>query len=404
MPAERLYYDDSYLRTFEARVTAQRTVNDRPAVALDRTAFYPEGGGQPGDYGMLNGITVIDTQADDVGEVWHVLAAPLDADTVTAEIDWTRRFDLMQQHHGQHLLSAAFEQLFGARTLSVHMGEAMCTVDLEHPPFTGKQIAEVETLVNHMVWANVEIYARFVTPDELQMIPLRKPPKVHERIRVVSAGNFDHSACGGTHPQRTGEVGCVVIRRWERYKAGTRVEFVCGGRAVRDYAMRRDLLQQLAATLHVGLAELPDTVARLQASEAQGRKALEAAQTRLTVYDAQELLAAAERIDGVPVVVHTFADRSIASLRLLARHIAEGGGVALLGLHADKAQFIFIRGANVPFDMREALAAATAIVGGRGGGKPESAQGGGPDTDRLDEALQAAVKTLTRSNVEKLEG
>jgi alanyl-tRNA synthetase len=394
MPAQRLYYDNSYLRTFEARVTTRRMWDGRLAIALDCTAFYPEGGGQPGDHGTLNGVPVLDTQADDAGEVWHILQSPLDSDTVQGEIDWTRRFDLMQQHHGQHLLSAAFEQALAASTLSVHMGEELCTVDLQHPLFSNEQIAQVEALVNQMVWANVPIHTRFVTPQELQTIPLRKPPKVHQRVRVVSAGPFDHSACGGTHPCRTGEVGSVVIRRWERYKAGTRVEFVCGDRAVRDYAMRRDLLLQLAGTLHVGLAELPATVMRVQAAQERQRKALEDAQARLVGYEAQALLQAAERIDDVPVVVQAFDDRMIDSLRLLARHIAEGGGVALLGLRADKAQFIFTRGASVPYDMRAALTAATAMVGGRGGGKPEAAQGGGPDVARLDQALRAAVATL----------
>lgn len=394
MVAQRLYFDDPYLQTFDAQVRARRMWNEHPAVALDRTAFYPEGGGQGGDCGMLSGVHVLDTQADDDGEVWHILAAPLDADAVQGVIDWKRRFDLMQQHHGQHLLSAAFEQQLGARTVSVHLGDEGCTLDLDQLPFTATQIAAVEHAVNAMVWANVEIYARFVSPEELATIPLRKPPKVHERIRIVSAGDFDHSACGGTHPRRTGEVGAVVIRRWDKYKGGIRVEFVCGGRAVRDYATRRDLLQHLAGALHVGLFELPAAVTRLQTTADEQHKALEEAQRKLAVYEARELLGTAEHIDGVPVVVQAFADRSVDNVRLLARHIADNGGVALLGVRADKAQLIFTRAAHLPHDMRTALTAATAIVSGRGGGKPEAAQGGGPDLARLDEALAAARATL----------
>jgi len=399
MVAQRLYYDDSYLRTFLARVTARRTVGDQPAVALDRSAFYPESGGQLGDHGTLNGVQVLDTQADEAGEVWHMLAAPLDADDVQGEIEWGRRWNFMQQHHGQHLLSAAFEQQLGAHTLSAHLGEDACTIDLDQPPFTADHVAAVERAVNEMVWANVAIYARFVTPEELATIPLRKPPKAYERIRVVSAGEFDHSACGGTHPRRTGEVGAVVIRRWEKHKGGTRAEFLCGGRAVHDYALRRDFIQQLTTSLHVGLPELPAAVTRLQAVADGQRKALEDAQAKLALYEAQELIQTAEQIDGVPVVVKAFADRSADNVRLLARHIADGGGVALLGVRMDKAQFIFARAAHLSHDMRAALQAATAIVGGRGGGKPDAAQGGGSDVARLDEALQAAAQTLERSNV-----
>ncbi len=394
MVAQRLYYDDSYLRTFHARVTARRMWNAHPAVALDRTAFYPESGGQLGDQGTLNGVAVLDTQADDDGDVWHILAAPIDHDAVQGVIDWDRRWDFMQQHHGQHLLSAAFEQQLGARTLSAHLGEGGCTIDLDQPPFTPEQIAAVEHATNAMIWANAEIYARFVTPKELGTIPLRKPPKAYERIRVVSAGDFDHSACGGTHPRRTGEVGVVVIRRWEKHKGGTRAEFVCGGRVVREYAMRRDLIQQLTTSLHVGAADLSTAVARLQAAADAQRKALDDAQAKLAVYEAQELIQNAEQINGVPVVVHAFADRSMENVRLLARHIADGGGVALLGVRADKAQFIFTRAADLPYDMRATLQAATVVVGGRGGGKPDAAQGGGPDVGKLDEALQAARATL----------
>jgi len=400
MPAERLYYDDSYLRTFNARVTARRMWNDHPAVALDRTAFYPESGGQLGDHGALNGVPVLDTQADDDGDVWHMLAAPLGHDAVQGVIDWNRRWDFMQQHHGQHLLSAAFEQQLGARTLSAHLGEAVSTIDLDQPPFTPEQIAAVERATNAMIWANVKIQARFVTPEELRTIPLRKPPKAYERIRVVSAGDFDHSACGGTHPRRTGEVGAVVIRRCEKHKGGTRAEFVCGGRAVRAYAVHRDVIQQLATSLHVGAAELPMAVARLQVAADVQRKALDDAQAKLAVYEARELIQHAEQVEGVPIVVRAFNDRSMDNVRLLARHIAHGGAVALLGARGGhspgQAQFIFTRAAALPYDMRAALQAATTVVGGRGGGKPDAAQGGGPDVGKLDEALQAARATLHR--------
>ncbi len=397
MAAERLYFTDAYMQTFTARVTRRTTYNGHPAVALDRSAFYPEGGGQPGDRGVLNDVSVLDTQADDAGEVWHMLAAPLDAEDVRGQIDWARRFDYMQQHHGQHLLSAACEQEFEARTVAVHLGEETCTVDLAYPGFTAEQIAAIEDATNRMIWANVPIHARFVTPDELHALSLRKPPQAYERIRVVSAGDFDHSACGGTHPRQTGEVGSVVIRRWERYKNGVRVEFVCGGRVLQDYRWKNRLLLGLAAELSVGLPELAAAVERLRATENTQRKAFERAQDRLLDYDAQALVGTAETVDGVPVVVQAYDDRSLDNVRALARRIVDAGGVALLGLRSDKAQLVFNRPAHVQADMGALLKAAAAIVGGRGGGKPDAAQGGGPDGARLDEALQMAYTQLKQA-------
>jgi alanyl-tRNA synthetase len=394
MTAERLYFDNAYLRSFTARVTNHTTKNGRPAVALDRTAFYPEGGGQPGDQGTLNGVRVVDTQSDDAGEVWHLLDGPLEANEVDGQIDWRRRFDWMQQHHGQHLLSAAFEQCLNARTVSVHFGEEICTLDLDRPALTGEEVEEVEELANQMIWADVPVLARFVTGEELQTIPLRRPPKAYERIRIVSAGDFDHSACGGTHPRRTGEVGCLVIRRWERYKSGVRVEFICGGRIVKDYRNKQQLLSELGTKLSVGTSEIPAAIERLQAAEERQRKMLEQTQKQLLEYEVRALIETAERINGIPVVTQSFEDRSVDNIRALARRIAELEGIALLGLRADKAQFIFTRSADAPYDMRELLQVATGIVGGRGGGRPEAAQGGGPAVDQLDQALQAALKHL----------
>ncbi len=387
---QRLYYDDSYLREFTARVTHRSVRDGSPAVALDRSAFYPAGGGQPGDRGRLNNVAVIDTQADESSDlVWHVLESPLAEDEVRGAIDWARRFDFMQQHHGQHLLSAA-----AARTLAVHLGEAICTVDLDRDWLADAQIATLEDATNAMIWANVPIQARFVDPAELERLTLRKPPQAHARIRVVSAGDFDHSACGGTHPRRTGEVGCVVIRRWERYKGGTRVEFVCGGRAIADYRTKNRVLLDLAARLSVGISELPAAIDRVRTAEERARAALERAEERLLDVDAQALIDAAERIAGVPVVVAAFDDRSLDHLRGLARRIAERGAIALLGGRSEKAQLVFTRPPGVTHDMAALLRESAAVLGGRGGGRPEAAQGGGPDATRLDESLQTALARI----------
>jgi alanyl-tRNA synthetase len=393
MPTERLYFDDPYLVCFEARVVDRTQRGDHLAVALERSAFYPEGGGQPGDRGTLGGVPVLDTQIED-GVIWHVLDGALEADQVCGEVDWARRHDFMQQHHGQHLLSAALEHVAGARTLSAHLGESDSTIDLDVPHLSVETLAEVEAWTNTLVWQNHPIEARFVDQETLASLSLRKPPGAYERIRVVSVDGVDHSACGGTHPRRTGEVGIVAIRRAERRGDTLRLEFLCGDRVLREYRWKNAVLADLAGTLSVGAREVGAAVERIRADEERSRKALAQAQERLLHYEAAELLDGADRIGTTPVVARTFTDRELDHVRQLARLIADGGGVALLGISGTKAQLVFARAAGLPYDMGALLRLAATVVGGRGGGRPEAAQGGGPDSARTDEAIQHARASL----------
>ena len=231
---ERLYYDDAYTTQFEANVTQTRAIDGHTAVALDRSFFYPTSGGQAHDLGTLNGVPVIDVQVDDDGVVWHILgrAAKLE-NPVSGEIDWQRRYDHMQQHAGQHLLSQAFFHKLGLETVSVHFGEAFSTLDLDVEEISAEQLTTVEDYANAIVWENRPIYTYFVADADLASIPLRRPPKVTGQIRIVEIEQFDWSACGGTHVQRTGEIGVVALLRTEKIRRQTRVHFLCGGRVVR---------------------------------------------------------------------------------------------------------------------------------------------------------------------------
>ncbi|GAB4198920.1 MAG: DHHA1 domain-containing protein [Roseiflexaceae bacterium] len=393
MTTERLYFADAYLTSFSARIVARAERDGRPAVALDQSAFYPEGGGQPADSGTLNGVQVVDVQVED-GVVWHSLAAPLQGEQVRGMIDWPRRLDHMQQHHGQHLLSAAFERLFELTTLSFHLGAAVSTIDLAATALSDAQIAAVEDLVNQVIWEDRSVLARFVTPEELATLPLRKPPKVSGAVRVVSVPEFDHSACGGTHPRSTGGVGVLHVRRWERRGETVRVEFLCGVRALRDYRARDAALMQLAADLSVGVDELGGALDRLRTAEERARKGLAQASEQLIAYEAAELLQHAQPAGSMLVVRRAFAARPVEELRLLARAIAERGGVALLGVQADKAQLVFARGEGLALDCGALLRQTLTTVGGRGGGQAGLAQGGLPDPARLEEALDTAQTLL----------
>jgi alanyl-tRNA synthetase len=391
MVTERLYFADPYMRRFTARVVARRERGGHFAIALDRSAFYPEGGGQPPDGGTLNGIPVLDVQAAD-GLVWHVLERPLDADTVQGEIDWARRFDHMQQHHGQHLLSAAFEQLYGLPTVSFHLGASASTIDLASEALRAEQATAAEELANQVIWEDRPVLARFVSAEELATLPLRKPPVIDGPVRVVSVPDFDHSACGGTHPRSTGGVGLLHIRRWERRGDVVRVEFVCGGRALRELRWKNAALGRLAASLSVGAEEVEAAVARLREAEERARKGLERATGQLLAYEAGELIWQAEPVGAVRVVRRAFEDRQLDEVRTLARAIAEGGCVALLGLRAEKAHLLFARADGLAIDCGALLRTVLAPFGGRGGGQPGLAQGGLPDGSRLEDALDAAVE------------
>ena len=394
MTTERLYFADSYLSHFSAHIVAHMERGGKPAVALDQSAFYPEGGGQPPDGGTLNDVPVLDVQAEN-GLVWHVLAHLPDAEFVHGAVDWPRRFDHMQQHHGQHLLSAAFERLYGMRTVSFHLGAAAATIDLDAASLSAEQAAAVEELTNQVIWEDRPVLARFVSAEELATLPLRKPPTVDGPIRVVSVPDFDHSACGGTHPRTTGGVGMLHIRRWERRADTLRVEFLCGGRALRDLRWKNATLGRLASAFSVGAEEVEAAAARLREAEERARKRLEEAGEQLIVYEAQDLIKRADLVGIVRVVHQVFEHRGLEQVRALAKAIASRGCVALLGLRAEKTQLVFARAEGLSVDCGALVRATLAPLGGRGGGQPALAQGGLPEPAQLEEALAAALTSLS---------
>ena len=390
---ERLYFADAYLTAFTARVTARSVRGGVPAVALDRSAFYPEGGGQPPDSGTLNGVRVVDVQSDDDGTVWHSVAAPLDGETADGAVDWARRFDHMQQHHGQHILSAAFEELFHAPTVAFHLGADYATIDVG-TELTEAQVLAAEERSNAIIWEDRAVQARFVTPEELAGLSLRKPPAVLGPIRVVSVAGFDHAACGGTHPRSTGAVGVLHIRRREKRGADTRVEFVCGGRALRDLRRNGSLLGRIAASLTVGIDEVEDAVRRVREQEESSRKRLALVTGALLAHEATGLVARAERIGGAPLVQLVRDDLSLDDARTLARAVTTGGGVIILGVRGEKAQLLIGRPDGSTLDCGKLVREVLSAFGGRGGGQPNMAQGGIPDAAKLGEAVAAAAARL----------
>ncbi len=401
---EKLYLSDSDLLRFDATLSAMRVLEGRTALVLDRTAFYPEGGGQPADRGTLAGLAVEDVVEVD-GEVLHVVASgtapapgtvPEVGSRVEGAVDPARRQDHLQQHHGQHLLSAAFDRLHGATTLSFHLGADTCTIDLDLAPgrLDRAALAAAEAEANRLVWADLPVDVRERTPEELARLPLRKDATKGARIVVVGGEGgavVDASPCGGTHPRRTGAVGAVVVLRAQKWGGGTRVEFACGGRVVALLHRADERLARASATLRCAPPELPDAVEKLADEGQARRKELDRLLEALSALEAA-------RLDGASppgAVVSARLEGALAApagLKGVAQALAARGRVAVLGgIDGGRAHLCLARPRGPGAHLGEILREGVARVGGKGGGSPDLAQGSGPDVDRLPDAIAAAT-------------
>jgi len=398
---QRLYYDQPYLKEFMAPLTGAVRDGALWRVALARTAFYPTSGGQPHDCGTLAGHPVVDV-VEDGDEIVHFVETAADlaclvGREVTCAIDWSRRNDHMQQHTGQHILSAAFEKLLDADTVSFHLGAEYVTIDVNVPVLTMEDAQRVERLANEIVMSCRPVRSHWLTPAEAEKLPLRKKLMRSGDIRIIEIEDFDYNGCGGTHVRNTGEVGPIKIRRWEKIRSDTRVEFVCGWRALADYARKNETINAVAAGLSVNEREVADAVDRLQSEIVAVRRALRDAREQLLQYEAAELAAGATVAAGghFSVIARVFRDRPFDEVRWLAGQLtAAPGRIALLGLAGETAQLIFARSDGLTQDMNKLLKDALPLVDGRGGGNPRVAQGGGPNVDRLEEAIRQAAEVV----------
>lgn len=389
-----LYLKDPYCRSFAADVQDVRRADDGWEVALDRTAFYPAGGGQPADRGTLGGLPVLDVR-EEQGQVWHLLPQRPVASHLQGEVDWARRFDHMQQHSGQHILSAVALERLGAETLSFHLGSEVVTVDLDIAVPSPDDILDLEDECNRLVMDDLPVRCYVVTPAELPRLNLRKPPSKGEHTRIVEVVGVDLSPCGGTHVGSTGQIGPIKIRRPERYKGGTRVEFLCGWRALRDYQWKHQALSALARDLSVADREVEAAVRRALAGEREAQRQVEQLRAQLVSYEASALRREAPRRGRVAVVVRAFAGREALEVKQLAAAlVAEPSTVALLAAVDPTPRLYFLRSPEVDLDMRALLHELTRTYGGGGGGRPEIAEGGGLPREQVADALAWAEKEL----------
>ena len=384
---ERLYYTDCYLREFEARVLRSEAAPNGFKVYLDRTAFYPASGGQPADSGTLAGLEVLDV-IDEGDEVAHLLKQAPDTDEATGKIAWEKRFDHMQQHTGQHVLSAAFEKVGDYKTISFHVGTESSSIDLDSDRLGSKQLEQAESAANQVLFEDRPVRIFFQSADEASRMDLRKATSREGEIRLVEVEGFDLSACGGTHVKHTGAIGLILVRKVERVKGSTRVEFVCGARALNSARRDFKLLNEASLLFSAAPEALPGLIAKQSQElrvEMRGREKL---LERLAEYQAGELWRDAPVVEGRRIVCRVFGVEASAQVKMLAHALAKlPDSVALLGVKGQPTKLFFAQTPGGASEMGAVLKQTVAKFGGKGGGSRDFAQGGGLEENHLEEAL-----------------
>jgi alanyl-tRNA synthetase len=401
MTTERLYYIDAYRTSFDTRVSqcrphAAAATPAAFAVELESTVFYPTSGGQPFDVGTIGEARVLDVIDEADGRLTHVVDRALDEGAaVRGTIDWTRRFDHMQQHTGQHVLSAAFDRRFSNRTESFHLGSESCTIDLAREVSAGEVAVAVEE-ANRVVWEDRPVEVRFVTAEEAVTLPLRKEPVRAGTLRLIEVKDFDLSACGGTHVARTGGIGIIAVSGWEKFRGGARVHFLCGARTLHRFELWRDALSATQRHLSVAPEDLASAVERLQGDNKSLQRALRAANEKLAVHEASALVVRGERVGNRLLVVEAVPDLDAGALKAMAAAAAAEPGAAVVLVGAVPPALVVVAShPDTGIDANATLKALVARFGGRGGGKPELAQGGGLMGSTED--LLAAAKELLKT-------
>ena len=376
---ERIYYSEPYRRSFDAKVLAVDTVAGHTHVTLDQTAFYPTSGGQPFDTGTLGGAAVTEVIDREDGTIAHVVSgSPRVGDVVTGEIDWARRFDHMQQHTGQHVLSASFDRLFGVRTESFHMGQLSSTIDLGRE-VSEAEIAKAEDDANRVVWEDRAVTIRFSSAEEAAAMGLRKESSRAGTLRLIEVEDCDLSACGGTHVERTGAIGIIAIGGWEKFKGGSRVEFLCGGRALQRFRVWRGALSAVKKHLSVPPLEMAASIERMQEDAKAVQRTVRSFQEKLATHEAQALVARAQHAGDRLLIAEALEGWDPQGLKAIAvaAAAAQPDVVVALFTSTAPAQVVIARGAQSTADASAVLKQLTAKFGGKGGGKPDLAQGGG---------------------------
>ena len=396
---ERLYFDDPYRTEFEAHIVDRMKAEEKPAVILDRTCFYPTAGGQECDRGFLNKVRVVDVMEQD-RDIIHILEKEIAEEKVHGTIDWKRRFDFMQQHSGQHVLSQSFFRILKANTVSSHLGDGSSTIEIARGTLTVEEAHSVEDFANSILYENRVIKTYFVSEDEIGSIPLRRTPKKEGPIRIVEVDGLDYTPCGGTHCRHTGEIGLIKTGRWEKIRGHVRIQFLCGYRALREYRWKSEAIEQMADRFSARGSDVPALVLKQEEESRELRTKIKELTERALEGEARDLLAEAASVGGVKIVKAVFDNRPSEEIKTLATRIAAvEQAIALLGNRGEKGQLVFSCSEGLPYKMNDFIGEASQMMGGRGGGSPGLAFGGGPKAEKVNEAIDSMFDRIRKGQV-----
>jgi len=390
MEADRGYATNAYQTDFEARIIDTKIIHDHQGVILDRTFFYPTGGGQPHDTGTLQGVRVIDVIEQDEAVI-HVMDGKITTGKVTGKVDWKRRFDHMQQHTGQHVLSQAFVQVMGAETTGFHLGEEVTTIDLATSGLTWQAIHQVEDEANRVVFQNLPVRVHEATKETYSQFPLRKPPAVEGTIRILEVDHYDWSACCGTHVKSTGEIGLIKVVRFEKYKNGSRVTFLCGHRTLKALQEKTEILETVSRRLTFAETDLVQGIDRLLDQQ----KRLKKLEKQLLVYEAAERASRARKIGELFFHHDLFTDRDVRSVQSLCRQMTGNPKtVCLFGLQSNRATIVLGQSEKGPLDLKSLTSRISELIKGKGGGNQRQIQVSGAETFRLPPAMEKLIHQI----------
>jgi len=393
-----MYYQDSYLKEFKAKILKKVKINNHPAVILDKTAFYPTSGGQPYDKGVIQDIPVVEV-VEEGDMIIHILKKEL-KDNINSEvvgkIDWKRRFDHMQQHLGQHILSGALMEMWGVETLSFHLGEKICTLDIAKEKFSEEEAKKAEECANKIIFDNRLVNCYFVEgEEELKRLNLRKVPEKTGEIRIIEVADFDISACGGTHCRATGEVGMIKITKWEKRGNKIRLEFICGKRAWEDYFRKNEIIKDISNKLTIKDSELGEAIERMLEEKKETGKELKKYKVTLQEYEANKLIEESSLRDNrVKIIKKIFGEDNFQEVRELIQKIInlDENVVVLSGIKGGGAKILFACSRALQYDMNGLVREAAKFIEGQGGGAPNFAQAGGKKIEGLESALSFALE------------
>lgn len=375
---EKVYLENPYLRQIEARITEKKYMDNKYYIKTNKTIFYPNlAGGQPGDKGTINGIEVLEAY-EDGEDIIHITKSNIHSDKAKLTIDWDTRFDYMQQHSGQHLLSSVFYKLFNGETIGFYIGKEYVYIDINIPRISQEDIEKVEEFANKIVFSNFLIKTYIVQKNEISKLPIRKEPKVNSNIRIVEIDGIDFSPCCGTHVRSTGEIGIIKIRRVESYKGNIRVEFVCGSRALKDYSWKSNYIRDISNLLSSKDKDVKEKVEKLYMDRERLIKENRILKDTNSKYKARELLEDAISINGVRIIFNKLQDMELAELKDIVKYLnCTNNIVAILGTeNKNSGQFIVTRSNNLNINIKNIFSNLSKKINIKGGGDLQTVQGG----------------------------